>query len=251
MTQQTSEPARLTAEAVEKLTYASSATITTQLLRRGFRNTFLAGLRPLRGDLRMVGHAFTLRYVPAREDVGMDAGLPIEQTVQWRSVEQVGAGEVLVIDARGDTRAASFGHILATRLHVRGVAGLVTDGALRDTPGFARLGMPVYARQPHATTSGVIHHSVETNVPIGCAGVLVLPGDVLVGDGEGVVVVPAQVAESVAHDAYDQERQEDDILSRVEAGSPLDGVYPPPVARLEPQDPTAPTPTAGSASLHA
>jgi regulator of RNase E activity RraA len=219
--------AALSEEAVRKLHYASTATITSQLLSRGFRNTFLPGLAPRRPDLRMVGTAFTLRYVPAREDVGMYAGLPTNETVQWLAVEQVTPGDVLVIDARGDTDAASYGHILATRLQRRGVAGLVTDGALRDSPRFAELDFPAYARQAHATTSGVIHHSVETNVPIGCAGVLVLPGDVLVGDAEGVVVVPAQVAESVAHDSYAQERLEDYILEKVEAGSELDGVYPP------------------------
>jgi regulator of RNase E activity RraA len=157
----------------------------------------------------------------------MLAGLAIEDSVQWQAVEDVQRDEVLVIDARGDTDAASYGHILATRLQRRGVAGLVTDGCLRDSPRFATLNMPAYCRQPHATTSGVSHHSVDTNVPIGCAGVLVLPGDVVVGDAEGVVVIPAQIAEEVAHDSWDQERFEDYILEKVEAGSDLDGVYPP------------------------
>ena len=218
---------RLSHEAIEKLKYASTASITTQLLHRGFRNTFMGGLQPLVPGIRMVGHAFTLRYVPAREDVGMYAGLPTEETVQWLAVEEIGAGDVLVIDARGDTRAASYGQILATRLHRRGVAGLVTDGALRDSPRFGEIGMPAYARAAHATTSGVIHHSVDTNVPIGCGGVLVLPGDVIVGDAEGVMVVPAGVAESVANDAYEQERLEDYILEKVENGDALAGLYPP------------------------
>ena len=217
----------LSEEAIRKLRYASTATITTELYERGFRNTFLAGLRPMRPDLRMVGYAFTIRYVPAREDVGMYAGLPSDETVQWYTVEEVGAGNVLVIDARGETGAASYGHIVATRLHRLGVAGLVTDGCLRDSPRFAGLDLPTYARQAHAATSFIVHHPVETNVPIGCAGVLVLPGDVVVGDAEGVVIIPAQVAEEVAHDAYSLERFEDYILEKVEAGSSLHGVYPP------------------------
>jgi regulator of RNase E activity RraA len=223
----TEQSARLSPAAIEQLRYASTASITTQLLKRGFRTTFLRGLVPLCPDERMVGHAFTLRYVPAREDVGMYAGLETDDTVQWQAVEQITPGDVLVIDARGDTRAASYGHILATRLHRRGVAGLVTDGALRDSPRFPELGLPAYSQAAHATTSGVIHHSVDTNVPIGCAGVLVLPGDVMVGDAEGVVVIPAAHAESVAHDAYEQELLEDYILEKVENGTPLAGVYPP------------------------
>ena len=97
---------------------------------------------------------------------------------------------------------------MATRIHAKGVAGLVTDGALRDTPSFRELGLPTYCKAPHATTSFVIHHPLEMNVPIGCAGVLIMPGDVIVGDAEGVVAIPAQAAESVAHDGYEQELRE-------------------------------------------
>jgi len=132
-----------------------------------------------------------------------------------------------VIDARGDVRGATLGNILATRLKVRGAAGLVTDGALRDTPGFRDIDLPAYIKAAHAATSFTIHHPLEMNVPIGCAGVLIMLGDMIVGDGEGVVAIAAQVAESVAADAYEQERLEEFIQARVTAGASILGVYPP------------------------
>lgn len=208
-----------------KLKEVSTATLTTQLLKRGFQNTFLP-LTPLRPDQRMVGYAFTLRYVPMREDM-TDTQYDNSVNVQRLAVETVAADDVLIIDARGDIRAASFGHILATRIQTKGVAGLVTDGALRDTPSFKALEMPSYCKAPHATTSFVIHHPLEMNVPIGCAGVLIMPGDVLVGDGEGVVAIPAHVAEEVAHDSYEQERQEEFFTEKVVGGLSIHGVYPP------------------------
>lgn len=217
----------LSLEASNKLRETSTATITSQLLKRGFRNTFIPGLQVLRPDLRMVGYAFTLRYVPAREDVGFEVNYDNETNVQRLAVEAVGEGDVLVIDSRGNIHAASFGHILATRIMVRGAAGMVSDGGLRDTPAFRELDLPCYVRAPHATTSSVVHHPVDMNVPIGCGGVLVMAGDVVVGDAEGVVVIPAQVAESVAHDAFEQERLEDFVLEKVRAGASIKGIYPP------------------------
>ncbi|HXF61645.1 MAG TPA: ribonuclease activity regulator RraA [Caldilineaceae bacterium] len=219
-------PHALSPEAFAKLHAVSTATLTSQLMKRGFRNTFLAGLTPLRPDLRMVGYAFTLRYVPMREDL-VDTLYDNTTNVQRLAVEAVGPDDVLVIDARGDTRAATLGNILATRLKVRGAAGLVTDGALRDTPGFKHIELPAYIKAAHATTSFAIHHPIEMNTPIGCAGVLVMPGDVMVGDGEGVVAIPAQVAEEVAHDAYEQERLEEFIQAKVASGASILGVYPP------------------------
>lgn len=223
--EQTRRPHLLSEEAKNRLKQVSTATLTSQLLNRGFRNTFIPNLTPLRPDLRLVGYAFTLRYVPAREDFGVD--YDNDTNVQRLAVEAVGPEDVLVIDARGDTRAASLGHILATRLWKRGAAGLVTDGGLRDTPAFRNLDLPTYTRAPHATTSSVIHHPVDMNVPIGCGGVLVMPGDVIVGDAEGVVVIPSAVAEEVAADAYEQEILEAFILQKIKAGSSIKGVYPP------------------------
>lgn len=215
----------LSASAWSKLSHVSTATLTTQLLNRGFHNTFLQ-LTPLQPDKRMVGYAFTLRYVPMREDL-TDTQYDNNVNVQRLAVEQVGKDDVLIIDARGDVRAASFGHILATRIQARGAAGVVTDGALRDTPGFQQLAMPSFCKAPHATTSFVLHHPLEMNVPIGCAGVLIMPGDVLVGDGEGVVAIPAQVAEEVAHDTYEQELRELFFTQKVADGATIRGIYPP------------------------
>lgn len=224
-------PHLLSAEAKEKLRTVSTATLTSQLQKHGFRNTFLAGLYPLRPDLRMVGYAFTLRFIPAREDLA-DELYDNTKNVQRLAVEAVGPEDVVVIDARGETGAASFGHILGTRITMRGAAGLVTDGALRDTPSFRELELPSYIRAAHATTSFVVHHPVEMQVAIGCAGVAVVPGDVIVGDGEGVVVIPAQVAESVAHATYEQEIREEFFLQKISGGASIIGTYPPNEATL-------------------
>jgi regulator of RNase E activity RraA len=219
-------PLAVDSETFAKLRTISTATLTSQLLKRGFQNTFMAGLFPLRPDMRMVGYAFTLRYVPAREDLA-DTLYDNTKNVQRLAVEAVSPDDVLVIDARGDVRAATLGNILATRLKARRAAGLVTDGALRDTPGFKQLDLPAYIRAPHATTSFVVHHPIEMNVPIGCAGVLVMPGDIIVGDAEGVVAIPAQVAAEVAQDGYEQERLEEFIQQKVASGASILGVYPP------------------------
>ena len=210
-----------------RLQRTSTATLTSQLLQRGFRNTFISGLTPLRSDLHMVGTAFTLRYAPAREDIGIEVNYNNETNVQRLAVEAIEPQQVLVIDARQDIGAASFGHIIATRIMRRGAAGLVTDGALRDSDRFRGLELPAYCRAAHATTSSVIHHPVDMNVPIGCGGVLVMPDDVLVGDAEGVVVIPAAIADEVAHDAFEQEQLEEFIWQKVDAGDSIKGVYPP------------------------
>jgi 5-oxopent-3-ene-1,2,5-tricarboxylate decarboxylase/2-hydroxyhepta-2,4-diene-1,7-dioate isomerase len=217
----------LTPEALARLGRVSTATLTAQLLARGFRHTFIAGLRPTRPDLRLVGYACTLRYVPAREDVGVRDAKPDNETnVQRRAVESIGEGEVLVVDARGELGAGVLGDILATRIWRRGAAGIVTDGSFRDSPGFAAIDLPAYHRAPNAGLSWLAHHPADLNVPIGCGGVLVLPGDVVVGDAEGVVVVPAQVAEEVAHDAAEQELVEEFALERVRAGESIRSLYP-------------------------
>lgn len=217
----------------KKLHHISTATLTTQLLKRGFHNTFIAGLTPLRPDLRMVGRAFTLRYVPIREDLDKAVEYNNDSNIQRLAVEEVGEGDVLVIDARSNVNAASFGHILATRIMVRGASGLVTDGALRDTVGIQQLDLPVYIRLPHATTSVTVHHPVDMNVPIGCGEVYVQPGDIVVGDGEGVVVMPVSVANEVAHDGYEQEILEEYLQKQVAQGKSIKGTYPPNEEMLE------------------
>jgi 5-oxopent-3-ene-1,2,5-tricarboxylate decarboxylase/2-hydroxyhepta-2,4-diene-1,7-dioate isomerase len=133
---------------------------------------------------------------------------------------------VLVIDARNEEGAGTIGDILALRALRRGAAGIVTDGGVRDSPAVAALEIPTYFRGPHASVLGALHFPLETNVPVSCGGVLVLPGDVLVGDAEGVVVIPAQLAEAVAHAAVEQELLEEFALQRVDAGESIRGVYP-------------------------
>jgi regulator of RNase E activity RraA len=205
----------------------STATLSSQLQKHGFVHVFMLGVRPLRPDLRMAGQAFTLRYIPVREDLERPGEFDNRTNQQRVAVESVGPGDVLVIDARGDTRAATLGNILATRIMRRGAAGIVTDGAFRDTPSIAAMDLPTFAGGQSPDLSTAIHHPQDINVPIGCGGVAVLPGDLIVGDGEGVVVVPLSVAESVVGAAHEQEQREEFILSRIESGSSILGVYPP------------------------
>ncbi len=214
----------LSPETKRILRRVSAATLTMQLARRGVRDTFIRGVRPTRPDLRLLGHAFTLRYVPLREDVRDAAGGGLN--AQKAAVEAIGPDEVLVIDARGEPDAGTIGDILAARALARGAAGIVTDGGMRDSPTVAELEIPVYFRNPHAAVLGLKHFPLEANVPVACGGVLVLPGDVLVGDAEGVVVVPAALAEEVARDAEEQEDREAWALERVQAGDSVVGVYP-------------------------
>lgn len=219
---------KLRAETRELLLGVSTATLTSQLLHHGLTNCFIGGLQPLRPDLRLVGQAFTLRYVPVRGELE-HARAPFDNTtnVQRLAVEHIGPGEVLVIDARGDVGSGAFGHIIATRITRRGAAGLVTDGAVRDSEGFRTLDLPSYCRQPHAAASSLRHHPIEMQVPIGCGGVLVEPGDVVVGDQDGVIVFPLALADEVAEAAHQQERLEEYVWQRVNAGESILGVYPP------------------------
>jgi regulator of RNase E activity RraA len=232
MTTDTAPP--IDAETKALLAGASVATLTTQLFKRGLRNLFLVGVGPLNpAAARFVGQAFTLRYIPAREDLDRLEAFQDPDHPQRKAIETVPPGQVLVMDCRGDTRAACGGDILTTRLMVRGVAALVTDGGLRDTGEIAKLDIPVYCAGPSSPPNLVIHHAVEElNVPIGCAGVPVFPGDVLVGDSEGVVVIPRHLAEEVATDAAAQERQERFLARKVARGAPLRGTYPPNEATL-------------------
>jgi regulator of RNase E activity RraA len=213
-------------ETLDLLKQASTATISTQLLARGLRNTFLHGLKPLT-NTRMAGPAFTLRYIPAREDIDTLDVYKDYDHPQRKAIESVPEGHVLVMDCRGQGRAASAGGILLTRLQVRGAAGLVTDGTLRDTPEIERLQLAVYAQGPSPLTNLAQHHAVDINIPIGCAEVAVYPGDVMVGDQEGVVCVPGGMAYDVARAAVEQDRIESWIQSEIAGGKPLRGTYPP------------------------
>jgi regulator of RNase E activity RraA len=211
---------------LELLKQVSTATISTQLLSRGLRNVFLQGVKPLTGH-RMAGPAFTLRYIPAREDIDTLEVFKDYDHPQRAAIEQVPPGHVLVMDCRNQTKAASAGGILLTRLQARKAAGLVTDGALRDTPEIKQLGIPVYSQGASPVTNLVQHHATDINVPIGCAEVPVYPGDIMVGDEEGVVCIPRHLADEVAEAALQQEKLERFIQYEVSNGKPLRNTYPP------------------------
>lgn len=211
-----------------RLREVSTATITTVLFKRGLRNVFMGGLSALSAkSLPMVGQAFTLRYIPSREDIDVIEILGRPDHPQRRAIEETPPGQVLVMDARSEVRGATGGGILMTRLMMRGVAGVVTDGGLRDTVEIAELSMPVFIRQPVAPLNLVVHHAVDVNVPIGCAGVPVYPGDVILGDGDGVVSIPRAMAEDVAAEGWEMERKERFVTLKIRTGAPLFGTYPP------------------------
>jgi regulator of RNase E activity RraA len=206
----------------------STATLCTALFKRGLRNQFIQDVRPLNPNLpNMVGEAFTLRYIPAREDLNPISVFQDRAHPQRRAVEECPPGAVFVIDSRKDARAASAGGILVTRLMTRGVAGVVTDGGFRDSPEIARMPFPAYHHRPSAPTNLTLHQALDINVPIGCGDVAVWPGDVVVGDAEGVVVLPAHLADEVAAEAHEMTAFEDFVTERVKAGQSILGLYPP------------------------
>ncbi len=217
---------KISRETLDLLLIPSTATLTSVLRQHGITRTFMHGVAPLRPNMKMAGPAFTLRYLPMRED--LDPGTVDNlKDVQRVGIEQISEGEVFVVDARGDTRAGTMGSILATRLHCRGAAGVVTDGAYRDSPVIAELGIPAYAAAMNAHTNKTIHHPSEIQVPVACGDVAVCPGDIIVGDEEGVVVVPAQLADEVAQTAAEMEEKEVFITEKIQAGASIVGVYPP------------------------
>jgi regulator of RNase E activity RraA len=209
----------------------SSATLSTQLFKRGLRNQTLRGVSRLTPKApTMVGEAFTLRNIPSREDIDHIGVYDNHEHPQRKAIEIAPPGSVLMIDCREDARSASAGGILVRRLEVRGVAGMVTDGGLRDTPEIAQREFPVYCKAPAAPISLIGHHAVESNVPIACGGVGVYPGDIIVGDGEGVIVIPAAIADEVAAATFEQEKLEEFVQLEIASGRPLPGTYPPDAA---------------------
>lgn len=217
----------LSDEARKALHVVSTATLTTQLFSRGLLNTFIEGPAAInKNRMRLVGVARTMRCIPSREDLDPLSVFQDYDHPQRKAVESVEPGEVLVIDARGKTRVASMGHILGTRVKMRGGAGVVTDGSVRDAVGFEELDLPVFASGASPTTNLALHHVVEQQVPIGCGEVPVYPGDVMVGDRDGVVCIPRDIAEEVALAAADQEDLEEFILKIIESGEPLRNNYP-------------------------
>ena len=212
----------------QQLMGVSTATLCTALFKRGLRHQFIQDVRPLNTSLpNMVGEAFTLRYIPAREDLNPIGVFQDRAHPQRKAVEECPAGAVFVIDSRKDARAASAGAILVSRLMKRGVAGVVTDGGFRDSPEIARLPFPAYHQRPSAPTNLTVHQALDIDVPIGCGDAPVFPGDVVVGDAEGVVVIPAHLADEVAAEAVEMTVFEDFVTEKVMEGRSILGLYPP------------------------
>lgn len=210
-----------------KLLKVSTASVATALYKRGLRNQFIQGVSPVsRKTGNMVGQAFTLRYIPAREDRNPLTVFRNADHPQRVAIETCPPGWVLVMDGRKDARAATAGSILVTRLALRGAAGLVTDGGLRDVTSIGALDMPSYCANPSAPTNLTLHEALDINVPIACGDAAVFPGDVLVGDNDGVMVIPAHLVDEIADECTDMERFEDFVLSEVQAGTPIIGLYP-------------------------
>lgn len=220
-------PASVRPETIERFRQISTATICTCLYKRGLRHQFVQDVQPVgRYQRNMVGPAFTLRYIPAREDLN---GLEVFRDrahPQRKAIEDCPPGAVMVIDSRKDARAASAGGILVGRLHARGVEGVVTDGGFRDSTDIARLPMPAYHRRPSAPTNLTLHQAIDIDVPVGCGDAPVFPGDLVVGDGDGVVIVPAHLADEIAAEASEMTVFEDFVADEVSRGRSILGLYP-------------------------
>jgi regulator of RNase E activity RraA len=211
----------------EKLKTVSVATLTTSLYKRGLRHQFIQDVHPLNPSLgNMIGEAFTLRYIPAREDLNPLTVFRDREHPQRKAIETCPPGAVMVIDSRKDARAASAGSILVARLMKRGVAGVVTDGGFRDSPEIARLAIPAYHHRAASPTNLTVHQAIDIDVPIGCGDAPVFPGDVIVGDAEGVVVLPAHLADELADEAVEMTAFEDFVTEEVMKGRSILGLYP-------------------------
>jgi regulator of RNase E activity RraA len=212
----------------------SAATLSTLLVKRGLRNTAVRGVRPLNPGLPpMAGPAFTLRYIPAREDVDRYGSGGDPANVQRQAIEIAPEGHVFIADCRNLPDIAGIGSILARRLRQRGLAGVVLDGGVRDTPPLAVSDMPVYCAGPAAPPNYNGHHAADMNVPIACGGVAVYPGDIVFGDSEAVIIVPRHLAAEVAAEGAEMERREAFLIGEIEAGRGIVGVYPPDAATPE------------------
>jgi regulator of RNase E activity RraA len=211
----------------EQFQHISTATLTTVLLKKGLRNVWLRGTKPLRpAQPRIAGRAFTLRFVPAREDLATPDSWS-SPTSTRAAIESMPAGCIAVVDAMGVDDAGIFGDILCARMARRGVAGLVTDGVVRDLAGVLSSGLPVWCNGAAAPPSVAGLTFVGWQQPIACGGVAVFPDDVIVVDSDGAVVIPAALAVEVAAAAAEQEQLEAWIMTQVEAGAALPGLYPP------------------------
>jgi regulator of RNase E activity RraA len=215
-------------ETRDKLKRVSTPTLATALYKRGLRNQMIQGVQPLSPPKpdSMVGEAYTLRYIPAREDLNELSVFRNPDHPQRKAVEECPPGVVMVIDSRKDPRAASAGGILVTRLMKRGAVGIVTDGGFRDSAEIAALDIASYHVRPSAPTNLTIHQAIDINVPIGCGDAPVFPGDVIVGDADGVIVLPAHLADELAAEATEMTAFEDFVTERVRDGQATRGLYP-------------------------
>lgn len=214
-------------ETRQKLERVSVATLATALYKRGLRGQVAQDVHPVAPKGRnMVGPAFTLRYMPAREDRNQLSEFRNPKHPQRHAIETCPPGHVLVMDSRKDARAASAGDILITRLMVRGAAGVVTDGGFRDAMRIAELDIPAYHNRPSSPTNLTINEAIDINVPIGCGDAPVFPGDVIVGDDDSVIVIPAHLADEIAEEAQEMTAYEDFVVEQVRAGETIIGLYP-------------------------
>jgi regulator of RNase E activity RraA len=211
----------------DKLKAVSTATLATALYKRGFRSQFVQDVQPL-SPLKesMVGEAFTLRYMPAREDLNRLEVFRDRAHPQRKAVEECPPGAVMVMDSRKDPRAASAGGILVSRLMARGVSGVVTDGGFRDSAEIAALSFPAFHQRPSAPTNLTLHQAIDINVPVGCGDAPVFPGDVVVGDNDGVLILPAHLADELAAEATEMTAYEDFVTEEVRNGRSILGLYP-------------------------
>jgi regulator of RNase E activity RraA len=214
-------------ETKAKLEHVSVATLATALFKRGLRNQVIQDVRPVaRKGKNMVGPAFTLRYMPAREDRNQLVEFRNPEHPQRHAIETCPAGHVLVMDSRKTATAASAGDILITRLMMRGGAGVVTDGGFRDAMRIGELDIPAYHNRPSSPTNLTINEAIDINVPIGCGDAPVFPGDIVVGDDDSVIIIPAHIADEIAAEAHEMTAYEDFVVERVRAGDTIIGLYP-------------------------
>jgi regulator of RNase E activity RraA len=217
-------------ELLDRLAKVSSGTLTTQLFKRGYRQPVMVGVTPLNKKVKpFAGRAYTMRFIPAREDLDTAATVttgPNPDNLQWFGVEQVTSGDVLVIDSRGDTRAAAMGDVLIKRMMLRGARAVITDGAFRDGDEISEMDIPTWSTGVTATSRLSFHHVADLQVPIGCADVAVYPGDVIHGDRNNITVIPAHLAAELADVCEAQDDIENYIAQRIGSGDAIWGVFP-------------------------
>jgi regulator of RNase E activity RraA len=214
-------------EILEILEKTAVATISTVLRQKGFNRVALHGPRPLtEGQKRIAGPAYTMRFVPAREDI--TTAMAVNGPTSPRAVmEKIPSGAIVVVDAMALRSAGVFGDIICARMQMRGVAGLVTDGAIRDLVGMKKLDWPIWADGTTSPPSPTEFFCADTEVPVACGGVTVFPGDIIVADDDGAIVIPAAMAGEIAAESYEKDRFEEWVYDQVKEGALLDGLYPP------------------------